>query len=441
MEDHSVFYSRSLTGYPNYCRRLHFFNEAKDAVEAEFVKLLQEAAGDNEPERALRRKSRAFSARAYLGFCVIKPLEGSPVGRTVLRPYGPKADDGSLRVFDSTRLYQAHVAGLELTVAGLAFQQQDVGVSACATTALWSSLHKAKDLEDVGPATPAQITSLASRFSLPFGRSMPSEGLSVDQMCQAIRAFELAPHLLRPRSFQAARPLVYAAIRSGFAPILIIRRTTATSITTAHAVTATGVKLVEPTRPRFFAPNIWDYSQAMTALYVHDDRVGPYEKASVRDADGQLHLLMDEPTSAADEVTPKEDWTLTHILLPLHGKIRLSFSSLYNLLLRLTKKIGKRDDVGASIATEMFILKGPAYLRSLGLRGDSAALPGEIVKQLPLSRYVAVIRFRFSSDVTDVLIDTTSTEKNLHFLAVVTTSKASALASDLAQWCGCPLVM
>src|SRR3989442_1582913 len=30
MEDHSVFYSRSLRDYPNFCRRLHFFSSTED---------------------------------------------------------------------------------------------------------------------------------------------------------------------------------------------------------------------------------------------------------------------------------------------------------------------------------------------------------------------------------------------------------------------------
>src|SRR5207249_3635298 len=116
---------------------------------------------------SLATASQEFSGD-YLGFSVIKPLSGSPVGRTVLACYGKEKGDGTIRLFPGTRDYRVHVLGIELLIRGLAFQQQDLGVSACATTALWCSLQKLRDREELGGAVPAQITQLASRFTLPF---------------------------------------------------------------------------------------------------------------------------------------------------------------------------------------------------------------------------------------------------------------------------------
>jgi len=135
-------------------------------------------------QTAYRNACAEFSRTSYLGFGVIKPLGGTPVGRTMLAAFDPGSGDGFHYRFDCTCEYQAHLLGAELTVRGLGFQQQDVGVSACATTALWSAMQKVRDFEDIGTATPAQITTLASQYALPFGRSMPSEeALSIEQKC------------------------------------------------------------------------------------------------------------------------------------------------------------------------------------------------------------------------------------------------------------------
>ena len=92
MEDHSVFYSKALFPYENYCRRLHFFSIEGDDVEKQLADIV--ATGAKEGRTAYDAACREFSKRAYLGFCVIKPLTGSPVGRTVLRCYPEISDDG-----------------------------------------------------------------------------------------------------------------------------------------------------------------------------------------------------------------------------------------------------------------------------------------------------------------------------------------------------------
>src|ERR1019366_10680056 len=40
MEDHSVFYSKSLFPYPNFCRRVHFFAADADQLKRELSRLV-----------------------------------------------------------------------------------------------------------------------------------------------------------------------------------------------------------------------------------------------------------------------------------------------------------------------------------------------------------------------------------------------------------------
>jgi hypothetical protein len=62
----------------------------------------------------------------YLGFVCVRPLDTVPIGRTVLRRL-------KNREIWATGPYPVHLGNLLLEVDGLAFQQQDVAVGACAT--------------------------------------------------------------------------------------------------------------------------------------------------------------------------------------------------------------------------------------------------------------------------------------------------------------------
>src|SRR5262249_6335420 len=155
-----------------------------------------------------RKACAKFSEEAYLGFAIIRPLDGSPVGRTVVRHFSPNAGGAMRREFLCTRTYTVHLAGVELRVRGLPFQQQDKAVAACATTAIWSSLHMVREHEEIGTTSPAQITVRASQNSLPFGRPMPTEGLSIDQMCQAIHSAGVSPVLQLAHEFETTRALL-----------------------------------------------------------------------------------------------------------------------------------------------------------------------------------------------------------------------------------------
>lgn len=332
MQDHSAFYAASFAKYKSSCRRVHFFTGIPAAkIASELQVVAAEALNGREAFDAACRK---FSAKKYLGFMVVKPLPGSPVGRTVLRTYQrDTAGRDYIRRFDATRDYSTHLLGVELTVRGLGFQQQDQGVSACATTAIWSSLQKLRDFEDVAAATPAQITAGASRFALPFGRSLPSEGLSIDQMCQGIHALGVSPNLVRllPNRFARARSIIHAAAISELAPILIIQNADTGD---RHAVAAAGVKLRRKHEPTLVAANaIDDMAGDLIGIYIHDDRLGPYirTKFEAKTIDKKQY-----PCVIIDEGGKNVPWVLTHLLMPVHGKIRTAIAQ----MLRFSTKFG-----------------------------------------------------------------------------------------------------
>jgi hypothetical protein len=405
MDDHSVFYSRSLFPYPNYCRRINFFSCDKEKLIASLSRLRRSAREHNED--TLSSGSAEFSAKYYLGFCVIKPLPGCPVGRSVIRPPLP---EGPLALFPCLKDYNVHHLGIDLTIRGLAFQEQDLGVSACATTALWCSFQKLNQFEDLGSVTPSRITMLASQHALPFGRSMPSEGLSLDQMCQAVSALGVAPNLFRAADFGYTRSLIYSAVRSGLPPILIIHDS---SEEIFHAVTAVGIGVrrlhVKSPIARDFADDI---SGDMESLYIHDDRIGPYVRTRPKKKGESLTLAID-----TDAVT----WTVSHILIPMHAKIRLSFGSLRLVARNLVESVQAfRESVGgqprpSTITIDLRIELSHQYVRHL-FNAEPALDVRDIecfLEQVRMPRHLGVIQMKSDSiDPIDFILDCTSTESN-----------------------------
>jgi hypothetical protein len=433
MQDHSAFYAASFAKYKSACRRVHFFTEV--SKENVFTELQAAAAGTLESRDTFETACQQFSATKYLGFMVVKPLPGSPVGRTVLRTYeNDAAGKDYIRRFDATRDYKTHLLGVELTVRGLGFQQQDQGVSACATTAIWSSLQKLRDFEDVAAATPAQITAGASRFALPFGRSMPSEGLSIDQMCQGIHALGVSPNLVRllPDRFARARSIIHAAALSELAPILIIQNSQTGD---RHAVTAAGVKLRRKHEPTLVASNaIDDMAGDVIGIYIHDDRLGPYIRTKFEE---RTIRREQHPCMITEENGKDVQWAITHLLMPVHGKIRTAIVQ----MLRFSTKFGgfayaALDAIGikrAPIQVSTRIMRAHRYVEEL--LQDKGKTRTERLDQffdeVSLSRYVGVTNMLVPEiGGVDVLVDSTGTERNANCLAVVMRGEANDKSRD-----------
>lgn len=175
LAEFAAFYSTSSKGYQNVCRRLHLFSLDHVQVRRIFLAAL---CGER---AALERLNEC-----YLGFLVLRPLTMTPFGRTVLRLY-PERQPSYPRATKPARRYHVNLAGLRLEVAGLAWQQQDRGVGACATVALWTMFHSSALDEHHAVPTTVEITRTAhSRWPL-SRRVFPSDGLNVHQICDAIK--------------------------------------------------------------------------------------------------------------------------------------------------------------------------------------------------------------------------------------------------------------
>jgi hypothetical protein len=417
IEDFALFYARSLKSYKNYCERLHFFSEPID--DERWKELVHTT------ESAARKRAKEWLQERYLGFSVNRPLPGSPVGRTVVTTFPQTTPDGKRRSFGCVRDYRVHLGGYELKVRGLAFQQQDQGVSACATTALWSAMHSTAYLEGITIATPASITEAASRYLLSAGRALPSDGLDVFQLCEATRAVGLAPQLI-DGIWMRDKLQLHTYIRSGFAPVLALESLKNGS---GHAVCAVGLKVGAIPPQENQSLHFREAFRAIEAIYLHDDRIGPYATADLygytlkQERDGlpaPARLATGLRIRWPGQETEEDHSVLLSFVIPVPPKVRLTANTLQAVGLEIAEFTGTevfpKDDIVVSYRYAKAINYQQRAI-DFGLSG-----PGlyTMTSECVWSRYIGIVEFAgIEGALFDVILDATETSANPAILAFV----------------------
>lgn len=283
LSEFSAFFGASARAYPNVCRRLHFFSCDVDRG------LLQDAL-DGEVSMVEELK------RNYLGFIVIRPLRETPFGRSVVAMY-PNSANRPMRVLAPARPYRTHLAGLEFSVSGIAWQQQDGAVSACATVALWTMFQaSAFDEHHAIPST-ADVTRLANDALLSRGRVFPSEGLNTYQLSRSIRAAHLEPLIADPQGdARVFSSIVASLVRSGF-PVLV----TGDLGGSGHAVCVVGFREGDPVTE--VADQVIPQDRELSCLYVHDDNLGPNVRMEVQTLPAKMLPVPPRLASGRQSVT------------------------------------------------------------------------------------------------------------------------------------------
>lgn len=416
MHDNAVFYVRNLRSYPNFTSRLHFF--ANEFDHDAWRSMITRAANGahTEVQKDLQKE--------YRGFSVVRPLPGAPVGRTVLPAQATRAPADSSSAFSPVRRHRTHLAGFTLLTEGVPFQQQDQGVSACATTALWSALDSVASMEETSVASPADITEAATRYPLQEGRPFPTEGLTVRQICEATRSAGFSPIVIRGQHPRDDLPQLFGYLASGFAPVLDLTPAKDAEATSGHAICAVGHRVgeVKPqTDPNY---KFRDESTSLLGLYIHDDRLGPYAFAQlspftdIKTGEVRTSVYINWP-----DKTPGEYWVLHSIVVPVPQKLRLTITRMRKIGLIVAQAIGEVLDPTATLNCRYELA------RRYGVRayqfGLSEAGIYQLVCQTPQSRYLGIIEVRGAGGpVIDVLLDTTEANPDAAVLACV---KRSAL--------------
>lgn len=336
LEDFAGYYVRCFADYPRKCTRLHFFNF--NFRESDFKKLLV----GNTSEVSLESLQQG-----YLGFIVLKPLPVTIIGRTCLKVYPTAADEPGLsqRYFPAVRSYKANLFGISLSVQTLAFQEQDSVAAACATSALWSTFHATGILFQHLIPSPVEITKAATNNSHFLSRSLPSQGLTVFQIAQAIRGIGLEPLLVQASQEGCLKNNLYAYLRSHVPVLMVIDLYDISEETPyfmgKHAVVVAGYCLDEQ-NPRKDQSDLVLNAARISKIYAHDDQIGPFARMEFDDLPvsisqgGEQEDLFSISTSWKSRKSKQIGYVRAVpdvVLIPLYHKIRIPFEVIQSLVL------------------------------------------------------------------------------------------------------------
>ena len=318
LDDFAVYYSKCFMPYDRWCKRLHFFTTQFNRDE------LLKCVDGSSPATDLQA--------SYLGFVVARPLPQTIIGRTVLRTYD--ADNGR-RHFPAVAEHRANLFGLELCVRSLPFQEQDQVLAACATVALWSCFQKTAELFGGSTPTPSAITRAASQV-FHHGRPIPSQGLSVEEICSAIRHVGLEPELV---DLWNARPPLFSLIRGYLAlgvPVALVVLIEGVGF---HAITLTGYSAQAAalrTEELPGAPPVPMIGLRIDKFYGHDDQIGPFARLGIKPSPAGARYPIQFETSWVDKATgqPRSVYPYA-VIAPVYNKIRLKFLDVMEWVTRL----------------------------------------------------------------------------------------------------------
>jgi hypothetical protein len=441
LAEFAAYYAVCASGYPNTCQRIHFLK-----ADLSHADLMRAASGDE--------GTKALLAEAYAGFSIIRPILEAPFGRTVLEWY--RKDSDPERVI-AQRRYTSHLLGVEFNVDGLAWQQQDRGVSACATVGLWSMLQSsAFDAFHAIPTT-AQITRAAHRRE--FRRRMfPSMGLEIDQIMEAIVANELAPMIVEgdvsseaDRATLGFSPLKLAAVmasflRSGY-PILVCGITPRGK----HVACAVGFRTAPP--PPLNGVGYED--DAINTFFLHDDNVGPNARflLEVQEIEGQEVAVLrptPPPREQPDERPIREEaygeLRPTQLIAATHNDIRIApdfllesgeeFASMF--MERKWAEPPKGINASVGFRPLWRYLSEDLEKRLNGSRDLLGKVRIALAEQVaPMSLHVGLVRLGMGYPLVDILYDTTDAGVK-PFAHVAYSAEAAQVMTAIAEAIGDP---
>ncbi len=427
LDEYSAFYSRTSQGYGNLCQRLHLFGSQSVSR----FDIAYAAAGDLGKIKKLQNN--------YLGFIVLRPIPVAPFGRTVLALYKDR-NTVEPRVTTPSRAYKVHLAGITLQVDGLAWQQQDSGVAACATVGLWTIFQSSAYDEHHSVPTTAEITKSAQLFGK---RPFPSTGLTVEQTLEAIHKQNLNPvpasgevgfggsSFGRVFSRDRFSNSVAAFVRSGY-PVLIVGNYAGNG---GHAICVTGFRDKSPSYSATGSLSLAD--KDVEYFYVHDDNFGPNLRFRLNKGSNGEAILTHSPPSYAVEgdVVDGLDFYPHMIIAATHQDVRISVDQLYQQgvksaqpithYLNLIYDYNEKPQPSYTFSPRFFFLVD--YIGTELSKNLSGIALGRLRLALqedvpPMSLHIGVVRIASSTSgvLMDILYDTTGSGRSIpSFVCVV----------------------
>lgn len=398
LEDFSYYYVKSFKSYERFCIRIHFFS-----IEFNKDDLVKALFNEN------KQISDDILQKEYLGFIVLKPLPQTYIGKTCLKTYAANSN----RFFHFIRDYEVNLLGINLIVQSIAFQEQDSIVAACASSAIWSAFQVTGKLFQHYIPTPVEITKSAIERIPNSGRNFPNDGLSEEQMAQAIRSVGLDPYLVRGTKQDLLKATIYAYQKAKIPLIMgmnLIEYNDVTKQRGRHAVTITGYSIAE-TVSQLKEDNFYLKSSKINKLYVHDDQVGPFARmvfeptssalsTSWTDSDGNIGKVKGDPCI---------------LIIPLYPKIRIPFEVILRIVYKLNEFINvaiTKTDLGKkSIEWDIFLCKSNDYKSEIHKSRTVDKKQKETILLSRMPRYIWRVVATLDGEKIEFVFDSTDIEQ------------------------------
>jgi len=365
-DEHARFYSTTFRRYPSVTHRLHFFAKPPPA----------ELFSSSEPAR--------FATLEYLGYAVMRPVPAAPVGRTMLRPPASLRPAVTCTVTDEVNLL-----GEPLTVEGAPFIAQDAQLVRCAHATLWVSgyvHHRRWRSRRLLPGAIADAVPVGAGF----GRTLPSPGLTINQLSGAASAVGLPPLVYDLAYLPAGESIPRIACRylNGGVPVIVAGG--------GHAFVLVGYQRVDP-----------GTLQERIEFIRQDDEIGPYQLV---------------PNFNFDTYSPWE-----YLVVPLPNRLYLSGEEAEVIgrarLRAAYRRSGAPLDLRAVTfrTTPMLSNDFKTGLETRGMPAEQAA----IYRRMPMSRWIWVIEAidrakRAAPEhcvLGEAIVDATDHSRDRHVLA------------------------
>ena len=379
-DEHSRFYSTTFRRYPAVAHRVHFF---RDPSTEQLV----------DPVNPIR-----FAELGYLGYMVMRPVPGAPVGRVHIA--APPGLDG---LTCSTR-EKVNLFGEYLDVQGTPFLAQDAQLMRCAHTALWvvARYHhlnwgtRRRLPSDIVDAVPIEIGT---------GRALPSPGLTVAQMSAAATRLELPPLVYDLDQLPKDETLLRIACRylnSGM-PVIAAGG--------GHAFVLTGYRRVREGQP-----------DARIEFIRQDDLAGPYQVV---------------PDYVFDNHAP---WKF--LIVPLPPKLYVAGEEAEALGRAWLELILKAEGIDFGNDRTVRTTAVPSNDYKAGLEGRGIpARQAAVLRRAPMSRWIWVVEVvdrklratRNPAVIAEMVIDATDHARDRRPIAWRTPQTVSVQTPDTRQ--------
>jgi hypothetical protein len=316
LEDFAAYHVRCFVPYSKTCSRIHLFGT--DFKRSQFDAMI------------LHRRGSKDLKEAYLGFIVVKPLPQTVIGRTCLATYpaqGQGPQGNFIRSYPTTVSERANLFGIDLTVRSLPFQEQDRDVAACASSALWTVLNATAQLFQHQALSPVEITKAAALHTRMDNRDFPAgDGLTSNQIADAIRSVGLEPHAIGVAKAHILRIAALAYVRAGI-PCMLLGKLVRNpgqqdeELIGRHAVAITGFAIPEGPQGVQLSASVQCRFNALSVdkIYCHDDQVGPFSRMTFEPGG----LSTSWSTQWGQVFLQPET-----MIVPLYHKVRISIVSL-----------------------------------------------------------------------------------------------------------------